>query len=242
MQPVKADMIARLRADILLRQGLQKTPGRSDWDMGLGMLADAFPDKSFPLAAIHEFVCTSTEDKTASAGFIAGLLSSLLKRSGACIWIAPVQHLYPPALCAFGIDPQRIIFTNLSKPKEQLWVMEEALKCDSLSAVVGDISQLDFTASRRLQLAVEQSRVTGFLLRQTKYLNTTACVSRWRIRSVASTLPANMPGIGFPRWHVELLKIRNGQPGAWTIEWRNKKFRELKETPAILIEEQRKIV
>jgi protein ImuA len=187
-------------------------------------------------------VCDNAEDKTASAGFIAGLLSQLLRRRGSCIWIAPSQQIFPPALCAFGIDPQRIVFATLAKEKEQLWMMEEALKCDSLSAVVGDIRHLDFTASRRLQLAVEQSKVTGFLLRQTKHLNTTVSVSRWRVRCAASVLPEGMPGVGFPRWHVELLKIRNGKPGAWTLEWRNKKFREVTDQPAVHMEEQRKIV
>ena len=60
--------------------------------------------------------------------------------------------------------------------------MEEALKCDGIAAVVGEIQELSFTVSRRLQLAVEQSRVTGFILRNNpRNLNTTACVTRWKI-------------------------------------------------------------
>ncbi len=234
-------MIARLRGEILLRQGLQKTPGRTDLDMGLGKICKAFPDQVFPLAAVHEFICASNEDKTASVGFIAGLLGTLMKRSGCCLWVAPSHSIFPPALLAFGIDPSRIIFTTFSKEKEQLWVMEEALKCDSLSAVVGDIRNLDFTASRRLQLAVETSKITGFLIRQTTHINTTACVSRWRVSSASSSLPEGMPGLGFPRWKVDLLKIRSGKPGSWTLEWRNKKFKEVIQTPAVIHEEQRMV-
>lgn len=241
MQPAKADMIAQLRHEILMRQCLQKIPGCTDLDMGLGMMKNAFPDHTFPLAAVHEFVCTNEEDKTASAGFITGLLSVLLKNKGACLWIAQGQQIFPPALCAFGIDPSRIIFIHLQKEKDQLWMMEEALKCESLSAVVGDIPTLHFTASRRLQLAVEQSRVTGFLLRQTKNLQTTACVSRWRIRSLPSSLPGGMPGVGSPRWNVDLLKIRNGKPGSWLLEWKHKKFSEIISTQ-ILSEQERMIV
>lgn len=245
VQTTKADTITRLRGEILLRQGLQKNPGRMDLDMGLGSICGSFPDQAFPLAAIHEFICASGEDKTASIGFIAGLLASLMKRRGCCLWVAPSLSIYPPALLAYGIDPSRIIFTSFAKEKEQLWVMEEALKCDSLSAVVGDIRNLDFTASRRLQLAVEQSRVTGFLIRQTNHINTTACVSRWRVRSLSSCLPGGMPGLGFPRWKVDLLKIRSGSPGSWMIEWRNKKFKEVdiqeKNMPAIIQEETRMI-
>jgi len=31
-------------------------------------------------------------------------------------------------------------------------------------------------------------------------------------------------GVGFPRWKVELLKIRNGTPSTWIIEWANNNF------------------
>jgi protein ImuA len=242
MSPAKHDMITRLRTDILIRQGLQKLPGSAFVDMGLGVLNNAFPGHSFPLAAVHEFVCTTAETRTASAGFIAALLSRLMERAGPCIWIAPGRNCYPPALTGFGIDPSRIVFIDLARDKELLWTMEEALKCDGLCAVVGEIRNIDFTISRRLQLAVEKSRVTGFLLRQTQQLNTTACVSRWRISAAASDTRAGMPGVGFPRWNVELLKIRNGQPGHWQLEWIKKKFREVNQQNLMIQEPERKIV
>jgi protein ImuA len=25
--------------------------------------------------------------------------------------------------------------------------------------------------------------------------------------------------MGFPRWEVELLKVRNGKPGKWLVQW-----------------------
>jgi len=34
--------------------------------------------------------------------------------------------------------------------------MEEALKCAGLAAVIGEVREMDFKQSRRLQLAVEQ--------------------------------------------------------------------------------------
>jgi protein ImuA len=85
---------------------------------------------------------------------------------------------------------------------------------------------LSFNTSRRLQLAVETSCVTGFVLRHhARQINTTACVSRWRITSLPSDLRDGLPGIGFPNWNVELLKVRNGHPGTWNIGWGAGKFR-----------------
>jgi hypothetical protein len=32
---------------------------------------------------------------------------------------------------------------------------------------------------------------------------------------------------GFPTWKVELLKVRNGRPGEWKLEWKNGRFNQL---------------
>src|SRR5204863_978353 len=134
--------------------------------------------------------------------------------------ISSCRKIFPPALNFFDIEADRIIFIDVKKEKEILWVLEEALKCEGLAAVVGEINEISFTASRRLQLAVEESRVTGFLLRHYhSKLNITASVSRWRITHIPSKLEDGLPGVGFPRWNVVLEKIRNGRPGHWQIEW-----------------------
>lgn len=116
--------------------------------------------------------------------------------------------------------------------------MNEALHCSSLVAVVGELKAISFAESRRLQLAVEESRATGFIMRQpASQLQTTACVSRWRIASLASEPIDDLPGIGSPRWHVELLRIRNGRPGAWKLHWRDGKL-QLAEDALPTVEQQ----
>ena len=148
-----------------------------------------------------------------------------MKNSGAVLWISTKRKIFPPALKNFGIDPARFIFIDLKKEKDILWAMEEALKCGALTAVVGEIQGIDFTSSRRLQLAVEESQVTGFIIRtNVSKLSTTACVSRWMISSTPSEPVEDLPGIGFPSWRVELMRMRNGRPGVWNVHWINGKF------------------
>lgn len=226
----KADIIARLQKDILLLQGFKPTLNSTAVDMGLGPIKDAFPNATFPTSAVHEFLSETAEHSAATAGFIGGLLGGLMQHGGACIWIGLSRALFPPALKAFGIEPDRVVFVTLKRERDVLWAMEEALKCEGLAAVVGEMKEIGFTASRRLQLAVEQSRVTGFIHRhQPRNLNTVACVSRWRVTPLASEPEGDMPGVGFPRWNVELLKIRNGRPGAWQVEWSAGRFRPVHE-------------
>src|SRR5688572_29939887 len=203
----KANIIRQLQKDILPLQGFKTSLNSTRVDTGLGIINNSFPNKQFPLGAIHEFLSTTINEVAASSGFITAILSSLMRNAGAVTWISASRKIFPPALASFGISPDKIIFIDLQKEKDIHWVMEEALKCDGLAAVVGEMKELDFTSSRRLQLAVEQSKVTGFIIRKNpRQLNTTACLSRWKITSLPSYLEAGMPGVGFPRWNVNLLK------------------------------------
>lgn len=241
MSATKADIIARLQREILPLQGFKPASNGMLMDIGLGPLKAAFPNISFPLGAVHEFICSSTEDAAASGGFISGLLSSLMRSKGVSIWISSSRTLFPPAMKSFGISPDNIIFIDLQKERDVLWTMEEALKCGSLSAVVGEMKELNFTASRRLQLAVEQSLVTGFIIRRdARNLNTTACITRWKITPLPSESEDNLPGIGYPRWNVQLLKVRNGKPGSWQVEWADGKFRPVYKFASIVREPQKK--
>jgi protein ImuA len=230
MNGTKTEIINQLKKEILSLQGFKTFRGNDAAMIGPGIMQDSFPNHCFPSGALHEFVNTCNETAAASNGFMSGLLGQLMKGGGVCVWISTARNLFPPALKIFGVIPEQVIFIDVQKEKEVLWAMEEALKCEGLSAVVGEIQQIDFTASRRLQLSAEQSRVTGFVLRkETSRLNTIACVARWKVSPCTSNLPYGMPGVGFPKWKVELLKIRNGKPGTWDLEWRQNNFHPARE-------------
>jgi protein ImuA len=237
----KADIIAQLQRDILCLQGFRSTAKSSAVDLGLGPIKHAFPNATFPTDAIHEFHSAAAEHAAATAGFISSLLGRLMQHAGACVWISTARSLFPPALKFFGIEPDQVIFVTMEREKDVLWAMEEALKCKGLAAVVAEIKELSFMASRRLQLAVEQSCVTGFIIRhQPRYIGVTACVSRWQIKPLPSQLEEGMPGVGFPRWQVELLKIRNGQPGVWQVEWSAGRCRPVGEPVIVKQQPERK--
>lgn len=225
----KKAIIRQLQEKILALEGFMPRPDGRQLDFGLGQMNAAFPGGIFPTGAVHEFISSTETCAAAANGFISGLLRAHMQKGGTCLWISTRRRLFPPALKYFGIQPHRVIFIDIRREKDVLWVMEQALKCGALAAVVAELRDISFAESRRLQLAVEDSRVTGFLHRcMPRTENTVACVSRWKI----SPLPGQtegLPGVGFPRWNVELVRIRNGRPGAWQLEWRNGAFRHLLE-------------
>jgi protein ImuA len=223
----KADIISGLQTDILRMQGFKPASSLVS-DHGLGSIAEAFPNRSFSTGAVHEFLSGNIESTAATIGFTSGILSSLMGTKGCALWISTSRKVFPPALHNYGINPQHIIFLDLQKEKDVLWAMDEALKCSAITSVVGEIREITFNESRRLQLAVEQSKATGFILRSNyKKLHTTACVSRWKISQLPSEPIENLPGIGFPKWKVELVRMRNGKSGVWNVEWRNGRFHNI---------------
>jgi protein ImuA len=239
MVNTKKDIIAQLHKDMLILQGFKSPGANVHTSIGLGIIEKAFPNACFPTGAMHEFITTEKEQVAPTYGFLGGLLQGLMNGGKACVWISRSRTLFPASLKAFGVHPDQIIFIDLQKEKDLLWAMEESLKCEGLAAVIGEINEIGFTASRRLQLAVEKSRVTGFLLRhQPRHLNTIACVARWKIISLPSETEDGMPGVGFPRWNVELLKVRNGQPGSWQLEWAAGRFQHVYTTIPVLEKEQ----
>jgi len=229
-QALKEAAIAQLQRDILPLQGLKALCTDNNVSLGFPSIENAFTNAVFPEGCTHEFLSATPEDIAATNGFITFLLSKLMQFDGASLWISSSRTLFPASLKRFGVNPDKIIFVDLKNERDVLYAMEEALKCKPIATVVAEVKNISFKESRRLQLAAEQSRVTGFAIRhQPKIINTIACVSRWRITSLPSELEDGMQGVGFPRWNVELLKVRNGKPDQWQVEYASNRLKEIKQ-------------
>lgn len=225
----KIDRLRQLKLEIMALEGYLPPKGQQpDSRLQLGPIHGAFPGRAFPLAANHEFISHTPSEAAATNGFLAVLLGMLLQKGGFCLWLGGSTQVFPPALKRFGVAPERVVFVNVPREKDQLWTLEQALRCEALVAVVGEIRELGFSESQRLQLAVERSRVTGFLHRhQPRNLHAMACATRWKVAPMASPIPTGMPGMGFPAWKVGLLKVRNGRPGDWQLQWDGQGLQEV---------------
>jgi protein ImuA len=219
MQNSKANIIAQLKQDILLLSGT-KQPTSIVHSKKLSFFTESMPNGSFPLGAVHEFLYSNQQDKTASFGFISALQTTLFPPTAIVVWVTKNNFIYPPGLALLKLKPQQIIFIQPSTAKEALWVVEEALQCQGISTVIADIDGCSFTQSRRFQLAVEKSNTTGFIIcPQKKIQNSNACFSRWQIKSLPSEPIQSLPGVGYSKWQVVLQKMRNGKLGNWELVW-----------------------
>ncbi|MBV9863552.1 MAG: hypothetical protein JO267_15545 [Alphaproteobacteria bacterium] len=150
---------------------------------------------------------------------------------GPIVWCLPRPDLYGPGLQGHGLDPARLVLVTAPRREDMLWAMEEGLRAPGIAAVIGELGQWPMVASRRLQLAAERSGVTAFVLRRWRSggqatrerdpqasLGPSAAATRWRIAALPSCPMPGEPGIGVPRWRIELLRCRGGRPGCWEME------------------------
>jgi protein ImuA len=174
-------------------------------------------------AAFHEIAASSESAITAATQFVLGL-AAYRKEPRAVLWVAEEMGLlengapYGPGLDDLGIQPERLVTVAATKPRDVLWVMEEALRCHAVGVVIGEVrsAKLDLVASRRLSLAAGERDVCAFLLRTAPGTDASAAATRWTVAAAPSRASA---GSGPPRLSVHLTRNRRGPIGSWFVEW-----------------------
>ena len=230
---VVAAPAAASRAIVLLRQRIARIermhvrgPAEQSLPLGIAAIDQGLPTGGIRLGALHEAASggPDTEHAAAATLFAAGILARL---NGPVLWVLRQADLFAPGLAGAGLQPDRIVFAEAGK--DVLPIMEEGLRHPGLAAVVAEhTGRLSMVASRRLQLAAEQSGILAILLRRSPSFDDpalnepTAAITRWRIAALPSppALPhaPDTPGLGRARWKLDLTRCRGGEPGSWIVE------------------------
>lgn len=131
------------------------------------------------------------------------------RRAGPTVLIDPAGTLYPPALTALDLDPQRIVTVRPTEERLILWVAEQSLRCPGVGATLCRLGpRLATTAVRRLKLAAEVGGGMGLLVRRSAREPPFAD-ARLIVRPLRSESTETLR----PRWEVEAVYIRGGTEG-----------------------------
>ena len=198
--------------------------------------------------ALHEIAPGAPSDGAAACGFALALAARFTAAApagrSAIVWIvedfAAIEGgaPYGPGLALHGLDPVGLILVHAASAKDALWAMEEALKCRSVAAVIGEIWSLekiyDLTAARRLALAAQAGGGSALMLaagmaggadRLASCAHTRFEVFAHRgvfARGSSKGSPKNAPpppGLPLPSlacWSVRIVKARGGEGGVST--------------------------
>jgi protein ImuA len=212
---VREQALADLRERISsLEGGVAKR--KSCLPFGLPEIDRVLPGGGLSYGAVHEFAGggSGTVDGAAAALFAAGIAA---RTKGPVVWCLTRADLFFPALAQVGLAAGRTIFVEAGKEEDVLSSMEEALSFGGLGAVVGELVRLPMVASRRLQLAAEKTGTMGLVVRRWRrqteasdFGQPTAASTRWRV-SVMPSEELPVPGVGRPRWFLELIRVKAGE-------------------------------
>lgn len=190
---------------------------------GVAEIDARLPGGGLALGALHEVAGggIGALDGAAAALFAAGVLA---RTHGPILWCLARHDLFAPALAQVGLHPDRVIYVEGGSDKGVLACMEEGLRYPGVAGVVGEVGRLAMTPSRRLQLAAEASGTIAIAIRRWRrpaeaadFGQPTASTTRWRVSALpASPLP--VPGVGRPRWFVELIRAKAGECAEFEVE------------------------
>jgi len=176
------------------------------------------PTQSQPATLIEVFSSAPTDG--AATGFTLASLGHITKP---VLWIQ--DHLSrrecgQPYFQGLPYKDNDILYLEISRPKDALCAAEEGLRCHSLGAVITEIwgnpNVVDFTATKRLALRAEASRVPIWFLRHAAEADLSAARERWRLSSLPSHRhPYDMRAPGAEIWKAHLFRARWRPTGEW---------------------------
>src|SRR4051812_24738354 len=190
---------------------------------GISEIDARLPGGGLQRGQLHEVIEGGPAGEYAAVAtlFAAGILARI---PGPVLWCLRGRDLFAPALARIGLHPDRVICCETWNDREVLPAMEEGLRCAGLAGVIGEVTKLSLTASRRLQLCAGQSGVTALVVRRWHNANDralagepNAATTRWRV-SPSPSIADGLEGLLRQRWLVELLRCRGGESFSCVLE------------------------
>ena len=178
----------------------------------------------FPAGWIHELWVPNPKDHGAA---MAWALSALQADNKPLLWVTNQALLreqglpYGPGLLHSGQSPEQFIIARTKTHEDGLWTLEEAIKSGAFGAVIGELSNIDLTSSRRLSLAAQHHKAQCLLLMRSATPLQSVAYSRWRVDAAASMPESEQaPWPGKARLTAHLHKHRGGElPRETLLEW-----------------------
>lgn len=186
-----------------LRQQLQEEgTSRPEFSSGLG---GDLP-QTFRRGTLVEYLADSGSGATALALLTA---REACRDGGALVVINRSREFYPPAAARFGVNQATILIRPQTR-KDELWALNQTLRCPGVGAMLCWPDQLEERAFRALQIAAEQGGAVGLFIRPTKVRGRPT----W---SDTQLLVEALPSEELRRLRIEVVRSRIGCEGAWDI-------------------------
>lgn len=177
-------------------------------------LAGKLPE-TFRRGALVEYLADSGSGATTVALLTA---REACREGGVLVVVDRLRRFYPPAARAFGLSPATIVIRPHSR-KDELWTLNQTLRCPGVGAVLCWPDQLEERAFRGLQIAAEQGGAVGLFVRPTNVRGRPT----W---SDTQLLVEALPSGSKRRLRIEVVRSRSSEGACEILELND-------ETPAL---------
>ncbi len=179
---------------------------------GCGPLDELLPDGGFRRGSLVEWIAAG---EGSGAGTLAlGAAREGCRQGGALVVLDQTGEFYPPAAAGLGVELERTIVVHARTKADNLWALDQALRCPGVAVVLAWSDRLDAKTFRRLQLAAEQAGGLGLLVRPEQARREPSWAE---VRLLVEPLPAADPaGLAVPagrRLRIEVLRARGNIEG-----------------------------
>ncbi|MEK6799868.1 MAG: hypothetical protein AABZ12_12955 [Planctomycetota bacterium] len=143
------------------------------------------------------------------------------------VWIGRRCFPHPAVLLRGSVGDrtllERSLFVSPLTPTDRLWAMDLALRSPAVGVVIGDGSEFDMAATRRVQLVAKNHETLALLARPPwEHGELSAAQTRWLVRQ-ESVIHRDRSDSSNPQWRVELLRCKGMRweqaQGVWNLEW-----------------------
>lgn len=186
--PATSSVIEQLRVQ-LLRSQITHT-NQTIVSTSFRRLDQLLPESGLPSGSVIEWVNDAPGLRTTTLALRCA--ARFLEKPGALAVVDAFNEFHAMSLVHLGIPTSRLLLvrpcqrsvtaTNRSNSaglsqaqrSDALWTLEQLARCSGVRIVMMQVDRLSSTAQRRLQLAVEKSGVTVFLIRPATALQQTS--------------------------------------------------------------------
>lgn len=193
-----------------LRENIRSIEGGRGWRRDRRAFSSGCPalDRLLPEAGIVRG--SLIEWLSDGAGSGAATLAMMVareaaSRGGVLVVMDSQKRFYPPAAAALGIDLERTIVVRTPRVQDEMWALDQVLRCPGVTVAYAAVDKLDWRWFRRLQLAAENGGSLGLLLRP-------AWVHGQPSWSHVQLLVQPRPSQGPRRWCLEVTHCQGRTP------------------------------
>lgn len=156
-------LVANLRCQIARLEGSRPPDDEEPLSTGCRELDSLLPRGGLMRGTLVEWLAGQSGS---GAGMLALLTARQACRTGRALVVMDRQRsFYPPVAVAWGYELEQILVIRSISEEDELWALDQSLRCRGVGAVYAPLPQLSVHDFRRLQLAAECGGTLGLFLR-----------------------------------------------------------------------------